>query len=114
MGGRVGMLRRPEKSSLVRSRVLAEKEGAGPGFPSLLYGHRPTTHRLPSLGLASLFYEKGREMVFLGMHAWGSIQNSAQERCKSGHRVPVAQSQSAATSVPRLFPASEWAQALGM
>lgn len=52
-------------------------------------------------------------MVFLGMCSCGSILSSAQERRKSGHRFPGAQSQSAATSGPGPLPASEWAQSSG-
>lgn len=71
--------------------------------PTFLYSPGPTF----------LFYEMGREVVSLAMHSCGSNQSSIQERCRAGHRVSVAQSQSAATSVPGLFPLSEWAQSSG-
>lgn len=67
----------------------------------------------PLCAWTSFSIKREEEMVFLGVHSCGSIQSSLQEWRKSGHRGSVAQSQSAATSVPGFSAASEWAQSSG-
>lgn len=67
----------------------------------------------PSLASISYSAKWEEEMVSLGEDSCGSTQSFLQERCKSGLRVPVAQSQSAATSAPGFLAASGWAQSSG-
>lgn len=72
--------------------------------PPLYFPSRP---RFP------LLWNGKRKWCPLAMDSCGSIQSSLQERRKSGHRVPLVQSQSAATSAPGLLAASGWAQMSG-
>lgn len=108
-GGWGGEGRRPEKSRLVVRRALAEKEGTGPGFPLLFCGHGPTTSPLgPGFPLLcsgkrngapwNVFLWKYSELCPGKMQAWPQVPRS---------------SESAATSVPGLLPASERAQSSG-
>lgn len=55
----MGKLRRPEKSRLVRSRALAEKEGLTLASPHSSMAIGPPLY-FPSLVLDFLFYEMGR------------------------------------------------------